>query len=164
MTADYPVGGTGAIVGALVRGLEKNGGTLRLGTHVEQVCLPVYTFAFHVRDLASLFSVVYAQGQSASAQTNWWVNSSYDGFCTSEPPLWGVVFSGFRCFDNVCTIVSELTRMKSTDCRGTDHIPVIDDMVAYGVEPRGKDGSVSQEDYAFIPRERKDLNHKNKSQ
>lgn len=35
--ADYPVGGSGAIVDALVRGLEKNGGTLRLGTHVEQV-------------------------------------------------------------------------------------------------------------------------------
>lgn len=35
---DYPVGGSGAIVNALVRGLEKNGGTLKLGTHVEQVC------------------------------------------------------------------------------------------------------------------------------
>lgn len=35
--ADYPIGGSGAIVDALVRGLEKNGGTLRLGTHVEQV-------------------------------------------------------------------------------------------------------------------------------
>lgn len=34
--ADFPVGGSGAIVDALVRGLEKNGGTLRLGTHVEQ--------------------------------------------------------------------------------------------------------------------------------
>ncbi|CAN0051245.1 unnamed protein product, partial [Ectocarpus sp. 12 AP-2014] len=34
---DYPVGGSGAIVSALVRGLEKVGGTLRLGTHVEQV-------------------------------------------------------------------------------------------------------------------------------
>ncbi|CAM9806742.1 unnamed protein product [Pylaiella littoralis] len=34
---DYPIGGSGAIVNALVRGLEKNGGTLRLGTHVEQV-------------------------------------------------------------------------------------------------------------------------------
>lgn len=34
--ADYPIGGSGAIVNALVRGLEKNGGTLRLGTHVEQ--------------------------------------------------------------------------------------------------------------------------------
>lgn len=35
--ADYPIGGSGAIVDALVRGLEKNGGALRLGTHVEQV-------------------------------------------------------------------------------------------------------------------------------
>eukprot|EP00903_Cladosiphon_okamuranus_P006653 g6496.t1 len=34
---DYPIGGSGAIVDALVRGLKKNGGTLRLGTHVEQV-------------------------------------------------------------------------------------------------------------------------------
>lgn len=34
--ADYPVGGSGAIINALVRGLEKNGGKLRLGTHVEQ--------------------------------------------------------------------------------------------------------------------------------
>ncbi|CAM9947915.1 unnamed protein product, partial [Hapterophycus canaliculatus] len=33
---DYPVGGSGAIVEALVRGLKKHGGTLRLGTHVEQ--------------------------------------------------------------------------------------------------------------------------------
>ena len=33
---DYPVGGSGAIVEALVRGLRKHGGTLRLGTHVEQ--------------------------------------------------------------------------------------------------------------------------------
>ncbi|CAM9406576.1 unnamed protein product [Ascophyllum nodosum] len=34
---DYPLGGTGAIVEALVRGFEKHGGKLRLGTHVEQV-------------------------------------------------------------------------------------------------------------------------------
>nr|ATQ36024.1 prolycopene isomerase-like2 [Petalonia fascia] len=34
---DYPVGGSGAIVEALVRGFKKHGGTLRLGTHVEQV-------------------------------------------------------------------------------------------------------------------------------
>ncbi|CAM9252128.1 unnamed protein product, partial [Scytosiphon promiscuus] len=34
---DYPVGGSGAIVEALVRGLKKHGGSLRLGTHVEQV-------------------------------------------------------------------------------------------------------------------------------
>ncbi|CAN0171110.1 unnamed protein product, partial [Laminaria digitata] len=31
---DYPLGGSGAIVKALVRGLKKHGGTLRLGTHV----------------------------------------------------------------------------------------------------------------------------------
>ncbi|CAN0373800.1 unnamed protein product, partial [Discosporangium mesarthrocarpum] len=35
--ADNPVGGAGSIVAALVRGLEKFGGQLRLGTHVEQV-------------------------------------------------------------------------------------------------------------------------------
>lgn len=34
---DYPIGGSGAIVQALVRGLQKWGGTLRLGTHVEQI-------------------------------------------------------------------------------------------------------------------------------
>ena len=34
---DYPIGGSGAIVDALVRGLEKWGGTLRLGTHVEKI-------------------------------------------------------------------------------------------------------------------------------
>ncbi|MGC1528440.1 MAG: NAD(P)/FAD-dependent oxidoreductase [Phormidesmis sp.] len=34
---DYPVGGSGAIVDALVRGLTKWGGQLRLGTHVEQI-------------------------------------------------------------------------------------------------------------------------------
>ena len=34
---DYPVGGSGAIVQALVRGLEKWGGELRLNAHVEQI-------------------------------------------------------------------------------------------------------------------------------
>jgi phytoene dehydrogenase-like protein len=34
---EYPVGGSGAIVEALVRGLERWGGELRLGNHVEQV-------------------------------------------------------------------------------------------------------------------------------
>jgi len=34
---DYPLGGSGAIVRALVRGLERWGGTLRLGTHVKQI-------------------------------------------------------------------------------------------------------------------------------
>ncbi|MEB3358729.1 MAG: NAD(P)/FAD-dependent oxidoreductase [Synechococcales bacterium] len=34
---DYPVGGSGAIVAALVRGLQKWGGTLRLKAHVEQI-------------------------------------------------------------------------------------------------------------------------------
>ncbi|MGF1458900.1 MAG: phytoene desaturase family protein [Leptolyngbyaceae cyanobacterium] len=34
---DYPVGGSEALVEALVRGLKKWGGELRLGTHVEQV-------------------------------------------------------------------------------------------------------------------------------
>lgn len=36
---DYPIGGSGAIVQALVRGLEKWGGTLRLNAHVEQIVL-----------------------------------------------------------------------------------------------------------------------------
>jgi carotene isomerase len=36
---DYPIGGSGAIVDALVRGLTKWGGTLRLGTHVEKILL-----------------------------------------------------------------------------------------------------------------------------
>lgn len=34
---DYPVGGSGAIVQALVRGLKKWGGSLRLNAHVEQI-------------------------------------------------------------------------------------------------------------------------------
>lgn len=34
---EYPVGGSGAIVNALVRGLKRWGGELRLGTHVEQI-------------------------------------------------------------------------------------------------------------------------------
>ncbi|MCF4965846.1 phytoene desaturase family protein [Nostoc sp. CMAA1605] len=34
---EYPVGGSAAIVNALVRGLEKWGGKLRLGCHVEQI-------------------------------------------------------------------------------------------------------------------------------
>lgn len=34
---DYPIGGSGAIVDALIRGLKKWGGTLRLGTHVEKI-------------------------------------------------------------------------------------------------------------------------------
>jgi carotene isomerase len=36
---DYPIGGSGAIVDALTRGLKKWGGTLRLGTHVEKICI-----------------------------------------------------------------------------------------------------------------------------
>jgi carotene isomerase len=34
---EYPLGGSGAIVNALVRGLERWGGKLRLGCHVEQI-------------------------------------------------------------------------------------------------------------------------------
>ena len=34
---DYPLGGSGALVDALVRGLEKHGGRLLLGTHVDRV-------------------------------------------------------------------------------------------------------------------------------
>ncbi|MGK7953694.1 MAG: phytoene desaturase family protein [Crocosphaera sp.] len=34
---DYPVGGSGALVEALVRGLTKNGGKLQLNAHVEQI-------------------------------------------------------------------------------------------------------------------------------
>jgi len=37
MSVDYPLGGSQAIVSALVRGLEKYGGRLRLGTHVDSV-------------------------------------------------------------------------------------------------------------------------------
>ncbi len=36
---DYPVGGSGAIVDALVRGLEKHGGELRLGAKVQEILL-----------------------------------------------------------------------------------------------------------------------------
>ncbi|GJD16281.1 Amine oxidase [Rivularia sp. IAM M-261] len=36
---EYPYGGSGAIIQALVRGLERWGGTLRLGCHVEQILL-----------------------------------------------------------------------------------------------------------------------------
>jgi phytoene dehydrogenase-like protein len=34
---EYPIGGSGAIVDALIRGLQRWGGELRLGTHVEQI-------------------------------------------------------------------------------------------------------------------------------
>lgn len=34
---DYPVGGSGALVNALVRGLKRKGGQLRLNAHVEQI-------------------------------------------------------------------------------------------------------------------------------
>ncbi len=34
---DYPIGGSGALVNALIRGLRKGKGTLRLDTHVEQI-------------------------------------------------------------------------------------------------------------------------------
>lgn len=37
VTLDYPVGGSGALVNALVQGLEKHGGKIMLGAHVEQV-------------------------------------------------------------------------------------------------------------------------------
>jgi carotene isomerase len=36
---DYPVGGSGAIVDTLVRGLDRHGGNLLLGTHVEQIII-----------------------------------------------------------------------------------------------------------------------------
>jgi phytoene dehydrogenase-like protein len=36
-SVEYPVGGSGAIVKALVRGLERWGGQLLLGCHVEQI-------------------------------------------------------------------------------------------------------------------------------
>ncbi|MFQ4138220.1 phytoene desaturase family protein [Nodosilinea sp. PGN35] len=37
VTLDYPMGGSAALVEALVRGLKKYGGTLRLGAHVKQI-------------------------------------------------------------------------------------------------------------------------------
>lgn len=36
-TLDYPIGGSGAVIAALKRGLEKLGGELRTGTHVEEI-------------------------------------------------------------------------------------------------------------------------------
>ncbi|MBW4551878.1 MAG: NAD(P)/FAD-dependent oxidoreductase [Aphanocapsa sp. GSE-SYN-MK-11-07L] len=36
---DYPVGGSGALVNALLRGLESKGGELRLNAHVEQILI-----------------------------------------------------------------------------------------------------------------------------
>lgn len=36
---EYPLGGTSAIVDALIRGLEKHGGQLALRCHVEEVLL-----------------------------------------------------------------------------------------------------------------------------
>ncbi len=36
---DYPIGGSGAIIKALVRGLERFGGTLRLNAHVREIVL-----------------------------------------------------------------------------------------------------------------------------
>lgn len=37
VTLDYPIGGSAALVNALVRGLEKYGGTLQLGAHVKEI-------------------------------------------------------------------------------------------------------------------------------
>ncbi|TVQ14584.1 MAG: FAD-dependent oxidoreductase [Leptolyngbya sp. DLM2.Bin27] len=37
VTLDYPIGGSAAMVDALVRGLKKFGGTLRLGAHVKEI-------------------------------------------------------------------------------------------------------------------------------
>lgn len=37
VTLDYPIGGSAALVNALVRGLKKYGGTLRLGAHVKEI-------------------------------------------------------------------------------------------------------------------------------
>jgi phytoene dehydrogenase-like protein len=37
VTLDYPIGGSAALVNALVRGLKKFGGTLRLGAHVQDI-------------------------------------------------------------------------------------------------------------------------------
>ncbi|MEM8610991.1 MAG: NAD(P)/FAD-dependent oxidoreductase [Cyanobacteria bacterium P01_H01_bin.105] len=34
---DYPIGGSGALIDALIRGLKRWGGTLRLGTHVDKI-------------------------------------------------------------------------------------------------------------------------------
>lgn len=38
-TIDYPMGGGGRIIEALVRGLEKHGGRLLLNSHVEEILL-----------------------------------------------------------------------------------------------------------------------------
>lgn len=38
-TIDYPMGGGGRIIEALVRGLEKYGGRLLLNSHVEEILL-----------------------------------------------------------------------------------------------------------------------------
>jgi len=38
-TLDYPVGGSGAVIEALVRGLSKHGGTLRTSAHVEEIVI-----------------------------------------------------------------------------------------------------------------------------
>lgn len=38
-TIDYPMGGSAAIVDALVRGITKNGGQVLLRTHVEQIVM-----------------------------------------------------------------------------------------------------------------------------
>jgi phytoene dehydrogenase-like protein len=36
-TIEYPIGGSAAIVEALVRGIEKHGGKVQLSSHVEEV-------------------------------------------------------------------------------------------------------------------------------
>ena len=38
-TLDYPIGGTKAIIDALVRGLEKFGGKIALGRHVQEITI-----------------------------------------------------------------------------------------------------------------------------
>ena len=47
-TIDYPKGGTGAIVDALIRGLHKHGGSMLLRAHVEEIIMEGKPFADHV--------------------------------------------------------------------------------------------------------------------
>lgn len=50
-TIDYPKGGTGAIVDALIRGLHKHGGSLLLRAHVDQIIMEGEPFLNPVEDL-----------------------------------------------------------------------------------------------------------------
>lgn len=76
VTLDYPMGGSGAMVAALVHGLEKQGGRLRLGAHVQQILVENNRAA----------GVVLRSGETLSARLAVVSNASIWDTLTLLPP------------------------------------------------------------------------------